>query len=134
MRKRKKLIVGSLVVACAVGLLFLYHRDRKEPISVTEEANRSEPIASPAVAEATSQPSDPSESEKAASEGVERESASEPPGLETLATRRMYLAHAPLREPEVDNPDSAENKRIMQQMISNALSSSERPLLAPTDE
>lgn len=39
---------------------------------------------------------------------------------EVLATRRMYSAHAPLREPEIDDPDSQENIAIMQQLISAA--------------
>ena len=32
-------------------------------------------------------------------------------------TRRMIQAHAPLRVEAIDNPDSPENQRILQQMV-----------------
>lgn len=41
---------------------------------------------------------------------------------EDAASRRMYLAHAPLREPEVADPDSEANRRILQTMVTKALS------------
>ncbi len=37
------------------------------------------------------------------------------------ATQRMYLAHAPLRAPEVANPDSEANRRILQAMVMKTL-------------
>lgn len=40
---------------------------------------------------------------------------------EVAATRRMYLAHAPLREREVADPDSETNRRILQTMVLKAL-------------
>jgi hypothetical protein len=40
---------------------------------------------------------------------------------EIAATRRMYLAHAPLRAPEVANPDSESNRRILQTMVQKTL-------------
>ena len=43
----------------------------------------------------------------------------QPDGLESSA--RMYAAHAPLRTPEVADPDSATNKKIMQTMVLKAL-------------
>lgn len=39
---------------------------------------------------------------------------------EVLATRMMFLAHEPLRAPSVDDPDSIENMRVAQQMITKA--------------
>jgi hypothetical protein len=33
----------------------------------------------------------------------------------------MYLAHAPLREPEVADPDSETNRRILETMVTKAL-------------
>jgi len=42
---------------------------------------------------------------------------------ETLATRNMVLAHAPLRNESVANPDSVENQRILQQMVGKAIAS-----------
>lgn len=46
-------------------------------------------------------------------------STSLPP--ESIATRRMYMAHASLRTPEVSNPDSETNRRILQTMVTKAL-------------
>lgn len=40
---------------------------------------------------------------------------------QVLATRRMVLAHTPLREPTVADPDSIENQRILQAMVLKAL-------------
>lgn len=40
---------------------------------------------------------------------------------EVAATRRMYMAHAPLRAPEVADPDSKANRRILQTMVEKAL-------------
>jgi hypothetical protein len=41
---------------------------------------------------------------------------------QVIGTRRMYIAHAPLRVPEVADPDSAGNRRILQTMVTKALS------------
>lgn len=43
---------------------------------------------------------------------------------EVVATERMYLAHAPLREPEVSDPDSETNRRILETMVTKALAAS----------
>jgi len=40
---------------------------------------------------------------------------------EVEATARMYLAHAPLRVPEVTDPDSVTNRQILQTMVGKAL-------------
>lgn len=41
---------------------------------------------------------------------------------EVAATHRMYAAHAPLRAPAVANPDSVQNRQILQTMVNKALS------------
>lgn len=46
------------------------------------------------------------------------------PSGEAVATARMYAAHAPLRTPEVTDPDSAANKRILSTMVMKALNRS----------
>jgi len=46
-------------------------------------------------------------------------STSLPP--ESIATRRMYMAHASLRKPEVSNPDSVQNREILEIMVRKAL-------------
>jgi hypothetical protein len=33
----------------------------------------------------------------------------------------MYMAHAPLRTPEVADPDSATNQKVLQTMVEKAL-------------
>lgn len=41
--------------------------------------------------------------------------------VEVQAARRMYMAHASLREPSVADPDSEANRRILQSMVQKAL-------------
>lgn len=50
---------------------------------------------------------------------------------ETAATARMYAAHAPLRVPEVADPDSASNKQILATMVAKALAAPAAPPPAP---
>jgi hypothetical protein len=38
-----------------------------------------------------------------------------------VGTARMYMAHAPLRVPAVADPDSEENRRILETMVRKAL-------------
>jgi hypothetical protein len=40
---------------------------------------------------------------------------------EPAATRQMYAAHAPLRTPELADPDSEANRQILQTMVQKAL-------------
>lgn len=40
---------------------------------------------------------------------------------QVAATRRMYMAHAPLRTPEVADPDSGQNRVILETMVTKAL-------------
>jgi hypothetical protein len=47
--------------------------------------------------------------------------------VEAAATARMYAAHAPLRTPELADPDSQSNKRILQTMVQKALAQSAAP-------
>jgi hypothetical protein len=43
----------------------------------------------------------------------------------------MYAAHAPLRTPEVADPDSAANKQIPQTMVLKALA--QQPAVSPSN-
>ncbi|WP_146180190.1 hypothetical protein [Opitutus sp. ER46] len=45
---------------------------------------------------------------------------------EVTATRRMIAAHAPLLDPKVADPDSAENRQVLQTMVQKALSRAEK--------
>lgn len=51
---------------------------------------------------------------------------------EVAATARMYAAHAPLRLPEVADPDSETNRRILQTMVEKALARTASPPASPT--
>jgi hypothetical protein len=54
---------------------------------------------------------------------------------EVAATARMYLAHAPLRTPEVADPNSPANKQILQTMVLKALAQpAHAPLAAATNK
>ena len=57
-------------------------------------------------------------------------STSLPP--ETLATRRMYMAHVSLRAPEEANPDSETNRRVLNTMVMKALAQSRAPAPSST--
>jgi hypothetical protein len=45
---------------------------------------------------------------------------------EVTGTRRMILAHAPLRDPRVANPDSVENRQVLQSMVAKALARADK--------
>ncbi len=51
---------------------------------------------------------------------------------EVQATERMYLAHAPLRVPEVADPDSASNRQTLQTMVAKALQNAAAAQPAPS--
>ncbi len=57
--------------------------------------------------------------------GNDRCGSRRPPALpridEVTATRRMILAHAPFRDPKVADPDSVENRHVLQTMVAKAL-------------
>ncbi len=59
----------------------------------------------------------------------------EPQAREEAATARMYAAHAPLRTPEVADPDSAANKRVLSTMVAKALArpATPPPALSPSN-
>ena len=44
---------------------------------------------------------------------------------ESEATAKMYIAHASLRAPEVANPDSETNRKILETMVQKALAAGE---------
>ena len=116
MKKRKLLFGVSLLVVAGVG--FLYYSTRSGATCQALPDSDDATVAAESNAEATA-------------ESPSRANASEAPvtgadaSPEVRATLRMYAAHAPLRQPPVADPDSVENKRIMQAMIAKALASKE---------
>lgn len=55
------------------------------------------------------------------------------PNQEVVATRRMYLAHAPLRQQAIADPDSSENRRILQTMVLKAMRTTNRSPADPVN-
>ncbi|MFT3870774.1 MAG: hypothetical protein QM715_20165 [Nibricoccus sp.] len=55
---------------------------------------------------------------------------------ETVGTRRMYAAHASLRTPTIADPDSGQNRQILQSMVTKALARTDEPRqnAAPTSK
>jgi hypothetical protein len=98
------------------------------PVATTVSAPSpaSTAIATPApVTTATSNPPSPSTVAPAAPAAPVQNST------ELAASARMYAAHAPLRTPEVADPDSAANKRILGTMVAKMLA---QPATSPTSQ
>lgn len=117
--KRKALLVFFAVGGVSISLFWLVTRSH-EPESGSREA---------AVEGRSGHDHEKTVADTAEPGSLEERSAPEAARVVILAqdrasvleSRRMYMAHAPLREPSVDDPDSVENKRIMQQMIGSVL-------------
>lgn len=114
MKTHAKVTLCTIALAIAV-ILFLQIRNpgcqsgpgQKEDIAPQATVPRVAPVSTPP----NDQPAGP-----AAFAPVE---AAQPD--ESSATLRMYAAHAPLRVPEVADPDSQTNRQILQTMVQKAL-------------
>lgn len=138
--RNQKLSVAVLALAGAAWLVWLaFPRREAAPATVSLDhatpalgvaAASSRPAAAPvAVADA---PPTTRAVEISAAPGqpaaiVFQPAAPAPVQNETAATARMYAAHAPLRTPEVADPDSAANRQILQTMVFKALARSATP-------
>ena len=149
-----RLLLGIAALAAGATLWWLLSRSgpAAAPIAAGPEpdAGQSSELAAPAVAsetvaplpEATPKPSEvayrpaiasvptpvPEKVRAATLAPTTHASVPRPADDEVAATERMYLAHAPLRDPEVADPDSECNRRILQTMVGKALApSSDRP-------
>ena len=115
MNSRSRILIAAIALsltATAVWFLCRRHEPRL-PSKAPQTAAASKPaspVAAPAAAPA--QPPAPIPPQQAD---------------EVAATARMYLAHAPLRTPEVSDPDSAANKKVLQTMVLKALAQPARP-------
>lgn len=131
-KKDYRVIAGSVLLAAVAAWLVL--RDSSGTLEApTVEA--SSPAKPPAELVVTTPASPPATAPvpSVAVPIVEADSRAE-----SLATARMYAAHAPLREPTVANPDSAENREILRTMAFKALAgpaptppSTQRPAQVP---
>jgi hypothetical protein len=97
---------------------------------MTTPATAPLPPSTPTPVEATPDPASPPQqvATEPASTTATVVSAPEsaPPGSEVTATRQMIMAHAPLRVPEVADPDSTTNRQILQTMVTKAISRTEK--------
>lgn len=92
-----------------------------KPESSTISTHRSTP--SPAFSPSPSDPTNqPETAEPAVGPNLEPPSRSSTLAQDQVeGSRRMYQAHAPLRTASFANPDSVENRRVLQTMLSKAL-------------
>jgi hypothetical protein len=119
MNSSKKIPVLAVAATLVVAAILYWWIDRsRETRTPTMERPQQTAATPPAVSSAAVAPVAAIEAPTPAPEV--------PAGLpvEVEATRRMYLAHAPLRTPQVANPDSESNRRILQTMVAKALSPS----------
>jgi hypothetical protein len=112
---------ASEPVAANVSAVQLHADPAKQvlpPASQDLPVQAAAPVVSPTapVTSAVPQVSEP----RAAAQPVAPSTAALPV-KEVAATRRMYLAHSPLREPSVADPDSTENRRILSEMVLKAI-------------
>lgn len=156
---RRSLSVTVLLLALVAGLALWYFRTDSQPAApmVTKPkpapavaAPASKPIeaqaepaavgqAKPVEAPQFSLPSvsspvttasaQPAPATPAATPAAFTAQSSELSQEEVAATARMYAAHAPLRTPEVSDPDSETNRRILQTMVTKAIA--QGPSLPP---
>ena len=97
------------------------------PVDVSQPASEMPVDAVPVVAVTSAQPlassssaaRQPSQPPSPLAEDTSEPTKTPP---EMASTMNMYLAHAPLREPEVADPDSVTNRRILATMVQKAIS------------
>ena len=99
-----------------------------EKPAVPGVARASAGVATPTDATPTIFPaSAPSSISVRATDPAVQEGNAQAPLEELAATARMYAAHAPLRSPEVADPDSAANRQILSTMVAKALAQPATP-------
>ncbi|MCH6257919.1 hypothetical protein MLD52_15275 [Puniceicoccaceae bacterium K14] len=119
MRKRDLLISTGVAVAIAIAAILFLRKElppEKEPIvssTLAEEANSA--LEGELEISALEEPT-PDDTTVATEQPSSLNQAQ-------IESRRMYAAHAPLREPEIADPNSKTNQKIMQSMISKAIAS-----------
>lgn len=116
--KKLSAYIVAIFTLIAFCVLFFYNRDRFE--TATKDKDDPRDVVN---AERVAVTADESAAEPKGVPLAERVIPVEEQdiGEEVRATRRMYLAHASLREPEVSDPDSVENQIVMQRMIANSI-------------
>ena len=113
MKTPVKIILCAIALAIAVFLLFQKRTASHQPARNETTASRTPRPAAPAALPFTDEPAGPATPAPVA--------LATPQPDETSATLQMYAAHAPLRVPELADPDSATNRQILQTMVQKAL-------------
>jgi hypothetical protein len=112
MKTPAKIALCAVVLFLALVLFWQNHAPVRQPGQTGNTASQTVPP--PAVP--VSSPPNGQPSGAAAAVPVAMAQPGEP-----VATRRMYAAHAPLRMPEVADPDSGTNRQVLQAMVQKAL-------------
>ena len=92
------------------------------PATAHSTAKASPAPAAPTPVAATAAPAASPTSASSGTPGAPATHADKRESPEVTATRRMYGAHASLRSPELADPDSETNRRVLQTMVEKALS------------
>ncbi len=121
MKKNTKLLVGLCVIATVALLTLVFHPLKEQDAPIVE--NKSLTDSKIRILEDASTPDVGALLISGSAEVEETTIDLSQERAPVLESRRMYMAHAPLRVPSVADPDSIENKRIMQIMIAKAISS-----------
>lgn len=136
MRKHFVLILGLVLVGIIVGLIYWPTHESLEtpqafapptverPTQSQKTETASVVLALPTAVPAPAVRLLPSVATIAVPPGPDTALQSPLPA-EVAATRRMYGAHAPLRTPEVSDPDSEQNRLILELMVRKALTRAE---------
>jgi hypothetical protein len=146
---KTRAVLGALLIALVGAGLWLVFRERSDsagstPMTATPPRNaQPEHVVAPATPRETSAPSvlstagtpPPPLSAPSSADPIPAvvpaaiaATPPQPPAgpvsqpAEVRATRAMYMAHAPLRDPAVADPDSEQNRQILQSMVTKALS------------
>jgi hypothetical protein len=123
-RLTKSFLVGATCAVLFVVAWFALVPERRAPSSAPAFAESPKPASAEAITEAAAPVGD------VPAEQLPESSAHEPTienDAEVAATSRMYIAHAPLREPTVADPDSEANRRILETMVLKALHRATQP-------
>lgn len=117
----KKYILPALIFLGAAFIVTLIFKNRQPAALTTPEVVKLEPVPQPTVPIVKAELLPPLPEVETGQREERAVVSDEPPSIEVLRTRSMVVAHAPLREPSVMDPDSKENQIILQTMITKVL-------------
>jgi hypothetical protein len=119
-RGKTQLVIGVAAAMAVAALWYLLRVREPAKPHVAPVVSTVSPTPRVEAAPLPSQPPEPAPPATAPTQAI-TETA------EMRATNRMIMAHASLRAPAEANPDSKENREILQTMLSKALTRKETP-------